>query len=103
MTLPKKLLLAKPRGFCAGVDRAVDVVDMALRLFNGPIYVRKQIVHNRHVIESFRDRGVVFVEEIGEVPDGALVIFSAHGVSPEVRRAAQERRLEVIDATCPLV
>ena len=103
MALPTKLLLAKPRGFCAGVDRAVDVVDMALRLFAGPIYVRKQIVHNRHVIESFCERGVVFVEEIGEVPDGALVIFSAHGVSPEVRRAAQERRLEVIDATCPLV
>jgi 4-hydroxy-3-methylbut-2-enyl diphosphate reductase len=103
MTVPQKLLLAKPRGFCAGVDRAVDVVDMALRLFDGPIYVRKQIVHNRHVIDSFRERGVVFVEEIGEVPDRALVIFSAHGVSPEVRRAAQERALEVIDATCPLV
>ena len=103
MTVPKKLLLARPRGFCAGVDRAVDVVDMALRLFDGPIYVRKQIVHNLHVIESFRDRGVVFVEEISEVPDRALVIFSAHGVSPEVRRAAHERQLEVIDATCPLV
>ena len=103
MPLPRKLLLAKPRGFCAGVDRAVDVVDMALRLFASPIYVRKQIVHNRHVIESFRERGVVFVDEIGEVPDRALVIFSAHGVSPEVRREAQARQLEVIDATCPLV
>jgi len=100
---PTKLLLAKPRGFCAGVDRAIEVVNLALTLFDGPIYVRKQIVHNRHVIESFRAKGVVFVEEIGEVPDGALVIFSAHGVAPEVRAAAAARRLQVIDATCPLV
>jgi len=100
---PQKLLLAKPRGFCAGVDRAIEVVNMALDLFEGPIYVRKQIVHNRHVIESFRAKGVIFVDEISEVPDGALVIFSAHGVSPEVRAGASARNLRVIDATCPLV
>jgi 4-hydroxy-3-methylbut-2-en-1-yl diphosphate reductase len=102
-TGPTRLLLAKPRGFCAGVDRAIEVVNMALELFDGPIYVRKQIVHNRHVIDSFRAKGVIFVQEISEVPDGAVVIFSAHGVSPEVRKAAAARRLEVIDATCPLV
>ncbi len=100
---PPKLLLAKPRGFCAGVDRAIEVVNMALELFPGPIYVRKQIVHNRHVIESFLAKGVIFVDEIAEVPDGALVIFSAHGVSPEVRAGAGARGLQVIDATCPLV
>jgi 4-hydroxy-3-methylbut-2-en-1-yl diphosphate reductase len=100
---PRKLLLAKPRGFCAGVDRAIEVVRLALELFEGPIYVRKQIVHNRHVIESFGAQGVIFVEEIDEVPDGSLVIFSAHGISPEVRAAAAARRLQVIDATCPLV
>jgi 4-hydroxy-3-methylbut-2-enyl diphosphate reductase len=100
---PPKLLLAKPRGFCAGVDRAIEVVNMALELFPGPIYVRKQIVHNRHVIESFLAKGVIFVDEISEVPDGALVIFSAHGVSPEVRTGAATRGLQVIDATCPLV
>lgn len=100
---PRKLLLAKPRGFCAGVERAVEVVSRALELFQGPIYVRKQIVHNRHVIESFCAQGVIFVEELDEVPDGGLVIFSAHGVSPAVRAAARERKLQVIDATCPLV
>ena len=100
---PRRLLLAKPRGFCAGVERAVEVVSRALELFQGPIYVRKQIVHNRHVIESFCAQGVVFVEELDEVPDGELVIFSAHGVSPAVRLAARERKLQVIDATCPLV
>jgi len=101
--MPRRLLLARPRGFCAGVDRAVEVVNLALKLFDGPIYVRKQIVHNRHVIESFCARGVIFVEELTEVPDGALVIFSAHGVSPAVRAEAAARRLQVIDATCPLV
>lgn len=100
---PKKLLLAKPRGFCAGVERAVEVVNMALELFDGPIYVRKQIVHNRHVIDSFVAKGVIFVEELAEVPDRGLVIFSAHGVSPEVRAAARARNLQVVDATCPLV
>jgi 4-hydroxy-3-methylbut-2-en-1-yl diphosphate reductase len=100
---PQQLLLARPRGFCAGVDRAVEAVNAALELFDGPIYVRKQIVHNRHVIESFRAKGVIFVDEISEVPDGALVILSAHGVSPEVRAGAGARGLRVIDATCPLV
>jgi 4-hydroxy-3-methylbut-2-enyl diphosphate reductase len=100
---PKKLLLAKPRGFCAGVDRAIDVVEMALSLYEGPIYVRKEIVHNKHVIQSLASKGVIFVEEINEVPEGAVVIFSAHGVSPEVRGMAAAKRLTVIDATCPLV
>ena len=99
----KKLILARPRGFCAGVDRAIDVVQIALELFSGPVYVRKEIVHNRYVIESLANRGAIFVEELDAVPDGALVIFSAHGVSPEVRRRAAEKRLQVIDATCPLV
>jgi 4-hydroxy-3-methylbut-2-en-1-yl diphosphate reductase len=100
---PKRILLARPRGFCAGVDRAIDVVEMALSICEGPVYVRKEIVHNRHVIESLRARGVIFVEEIDEVPSGAVTIFSAHGVSPEVRRKAAARHLQVIDATCPLV
>jgi len=99
----KKILLAKPRGFCAGVERAIDVVNMALELFPGPVYVRKEIVHNKYVIESLARKGARFVEELDEVPDEALVIFSAHGVSPEVREMARVRRLKVIDATCPLV
>ena len=100
---PEKLLLAKPRGFCAGVDRAIDVVNMALRLFGPPVYVRKEIVHNKHVIHSLAAKGAVFVEEIQEMPEGAVAIFSAHGVSPAVRSEATARRLHVIDATCPLV
>jgi len=99
----KKLLLAKPRGFCAGVDRAIDVVNLALDLYPGPVYVRKEIVHNVHVVDELRAKGVVFVDELDEVPDGATVIFSAHGVSPEVRQQAETRGLKVIDATCPLV
>jgi 4-hydroxy-3-methylbut-2-enyl diphosphate reductase len=99
----KRLLLAKPRGFCAGVDRAIDVVDMALELHGAPVYVRKEIVHNKYVIQSLAAKGAVFVEELNEVPKGALVIFSAHGVSPEVRNHAAARSLRVIDATCPLV
>ncbi len=102
-TNSKKILLAKPRGFCAGVDRAIDVVEMALAAFEGPVYVRKEIVHNRHVIESLRTKGAILVEEIDDVPPGAVAIFSAHGVSPEVRQKAAARRLQVIDATCPLV
>lgn len=98
-----KLLLAKPRGFCAGVDRAIDVVEMALTLYDGPIYVRKEIVHNKHVIQGLAAKGVIFVEELNEVPEGAVVVFSAHGVSPEVRATAAAKRLTVIDATCPLV
>ena len=99
----RKLLLAKPRGFCAGVDRAIDVVHMALELFGAPIYVRREIVHNKHVIESLAAKGAVFVDEIEQVPAGAVVIFSAHGVSPEVRSGAEAKHLQVIDATCPLV
>jgi 4-hydroxy-3-methylbut-2-enyl diphosphate reductase len=98
-----KLLLAKPRGFCAGVERAIGVVNIALELYGAPIYVRKEIVHNKHVIESLAAKGAIFVEEISEVPEGAVVIFSAHGVSPEVRNDAAAKRLKVIDATCPLV
>jgi len=99
----KKLLLAKPRGFCAGVDRAIDVVNLALTLYPGPIYVRKEIVHNVHVVKDLRAKGAIFVDELDEVPDAATVIFSAHGVSPEVRTRAAVRGLKVIDATCPLV
>jgi 4-hydroxy-3-methylbut-2-enyl diphosphate reductase len=99
----KKLLLAKPRGFCAGVDRAIDVVNLALDQYPGPVYVRKEIVHNVHVVNELRKKGAIFVDELDEVPDGATVIFSAHGVSPEVRARAVARGLKVIDATCPLV
>ena len=100
---PSKVLLAKPRGFCAGVERAIDVVEIALQLYPGPIYVRKEIVHNRHVVEELKAKGAIFVEELDEVPDGARVIYSAHGVSPDVRKLADARQLKVIDATCPLV
>ncbi|HTU03300.1 MAG TPA: 4-hydroxy-3-methylbut-2-enyl diphosphate reductase [Candidatus Sulfotelmatobacter sp.] len=99
----KTLLLAKPRGFCAGVDRAIDVVNLALELYPGPVYVRREIVHNVHVVNELRAKGAIFVDELEEVPDGATVIFSAHGVSPAVRAVAKERGLKVIDATCPLV
>jgi 4-hydroxy-3-methylbut-2-enyl diphosphate reductase len=99
----KKLFLAKPRGFCAGVDRAIDVVNLALDVYPGPVYVRKEIVHNVHVVNELRAKGAIFVDELDEVPDGATVIFSAHGVSPEVRAQAAARGLKVIDATCPLV
>jgi 4-hydroxy-3-methylbut-2-en-1-yl diphosphate reductase len=99
----KKLILLRPRGFCAGVVRAIDVVKLALELYGAPIYVRKEIVHNRHVVNELRQAGAVFVEELGEVPQGARVIFSAHGVAPDVREQAEARNLQVIDATCPLV
>jgi 4-hydroxy-3-methylbut-2-en-1-yl diphosphate reductase len=99
----KRILLASPRGFCAGVVRAVEIVDLALDCFEGPVYVRREIVHNRHVVADFEARGVRFVRELDEVPDGATAVFSAHGVSPQVREAAARRRLRVIDATCPLV
>src|SRR3989338_4490269 len=98
-----KIILAKPRGFCAGVERAIEVVDQALQRFPGPVYVRKEIVHNPHVVNMLRDKGAVFVNELNEVPPGATAIFSAHGVSPAVHQAAQGRALRVIDATCPLV
>jgi 4-hydroxy-3-methylbut-2-enyl diphosphate reductase len=99
----KKIILLTPRGFCAGVVRAIDVVRIALDLYGAPIYVRKEIVHNRHVVDDLRQAGAIFVEELEEVPSGARVIFSAHGVSPAVRTQARERNLNVIDATCPLV
>jgi 4-hydroxy-3-methylbut-2-en-1-yl diphosphate reductase len=98
-----ELWLANPRGYCAGVDRAVDIVELALDLYGAPIYVRHEIVHNRHVVEALRARGALFVEEIAEVPEGATVVFSAHGVAPEIRAQAAARRLRTIDATCPLV
>ncbi len=95
--------LANPRGFCAGVDRAIAIVDRAIDLFGAPIYVRHEVVHNRYVVENLRQKGAVFVEELSEVPDGATLIFSAHGVSQAVRREAEQRGLKVYDATCPLV
>ena len=99
----KKIFLLRPRGFCAGVVRAIDVVKIALDLYGPPVYVRKEIVHNKHVVDELRHAGAIFVEELQEVPPGARAIFSAHGVSPAVRVEAKQRRLEVIDATCPLV
>ena len=99
----KRILLAAPRGFCAGVVRAIEIVDLALDCFEGPVYVRREIVHNSHVVRDFEARGVRFVQELDEVPDGATAVFSAHGVSPQVRAAATARGLRVIDATCPLV
>ncbi|RLK48627.1 4-hydroxy-3-methylbut-2-enyl diphosphate reductase [Alkalispirillum mobile] len=98
-----QVLLANPRGFCAGVDRAIDIVDRALELFGAPIYVRHEVVHNRYVVDNLREKGAVFVEELDEVPDDTIVIFSAHGVSQAVRREAERRGLRVFDATCPLV
>jgi len=99
----KTLLLLKPRGFCAGVVRAIDIVRIALEAFGPPIYVRKEIVHNRFVVEELQAKGAIFVDSVDEVPNGERVIYSAHGVSPEVREASQTRKLRVIDATCPLV
>jgi 4-hydroxy-3-methylbut-2-enyl diphosphate reductase len=101
--MPKRILLAWPRGYCAGVERAVDTVERALRIYGRPVYVRKQIVHNIHVVRDLEAKGAVFVEEETEVPEGAVVILSAHGVAPDVYANAEARRLSVIDATCPLV
>ena len=104
MNAPSRtLFLAAPRGFCAGVDRAIDIVEMALQIYGKPIYVRHEIVHNRHVVEALRDKGAVFVDHLRDIPRGAVVIFSAHGVSPVVRAEARERGLVALDATCPLV
>jgi 4-hydroxy-3-methylbut-2-enyl diphosphate reductase len=101
---PQKLLLAAPRGYCAGVDRAVQTVERALELYGAPVYVRKEIVHNKHVVEQLRERGAVFVEELDDsIPEGAVTVFSAHGVSPAVHAEADRRGLSTIDATCPLV
>ena len=99
----RRVLLAKPRGYCAGVDRAVQAVEIAIERFGAPVYVRKQIVHNAHVVRTLEERGAIFVEETESVPEGAVVVFSAHGVSPEVREEARDRKLRTIDATCPLV
>jgi 4-hydroxy-3-methylbut-2-enyl diphosphate reductase len=100
---PKRVLLAAPRGYCAGVDRAVQTVEEALDLHGPPVYVRKEIVHNKHVVEQLAERGAIFVDEETEVPEGALVVFSAHGVAPKVHENARQRDLRTIDATCPLV
>jgi 4-hydroxy-3-methylbut-2-enyl diphosphate reductase len=99
----RRVLLAKPRGYCAGVDRAVQAVETALDRYGPPVYVRKQIVHNTHVVRSLEKRGAIFVEETAEIPEGSLVVFSAHGIAPEVREDADRRGLRTIDATCPLV
>jgi 4-hydroxy-3-methylbut-2-enyl diphosphate reductase len=99
----KKVLLAAPRGYCAGVDRAVITVEKALDLYGAPVYVRKQIVHNKHVVSTLEKKGAIFVDETDQVPEGAIVVFSAHGVSPQVHQIAAERNLKTIDATCPLV
>ncbi|MBI2822942.1 MAG: 4-hydroxy-3-methylbut-2-enyl diphosphate reductase [Acidobacteria bacterium] len=101
--MEKEILLAEPRGFCAGVVRAIDIVNVAMEKFGGPLYVRKEIVHNKLVVQQLQDQGVIFVDSLEEVPEGARVIFSAHGVSPQVRAEAREQNLNVIDATCPLV
>ena len=100
---PKRVLLATPRGYCSGVDRAVQTVEEALELHGPPVYVRKEIVHNKHVVAQLAGRGAIFVEEETEVPEGALVVFSAHGVAPKVHENARRRHLRTIDATCPLV
>jgi len=99
----KRLLIVNPRGFCAGVERAIEVVDRLLEVHGAPLYVRKEIVHNKAVVENFRTRGVIFVDELDEVPDGETVVFSAHGIAPAVRQEAARRKLRAIDATCPLV
>src|SRR4051794_10414689 len=98
-----RIILANPRGFCAGVNMAIESLERALELFGTPLYVYHEIVHNRHVVERFRTRGVVFVDSIDEIPHGANVLYSAHGVAPAIREASTERRLRAIDATCPLV
>jgi len=100
---PLNLVLASPRGFCAGVDRAITIVEKALEMYGAPIYVQHEIVHNKHVVQRLRNEGAVFVENINEIPEGSHAIFSAHGVSPEVRKRAEKRKLQVLDATCPLV
>ncbi|MFN8589130.1 MAG: 4-hydroxy-3-methylbut-2-enyl diphosphate reductase [Candidatus Eisenbacteria bacterium] len=100
---PRTLFLAAPRGFCAGVDRAIDIVDMALDVYGAPIWVRHEIVHNRHVVDDLKRKGAIFTDDLADVPEGAVVIFSAHGVSPAVREEARARKLRALDATCPLV
>src|SRR5882724_674443 len=99
----KRVLLAKPRGYCAGVDRAVIAVEKALEQYGAPVYVRHEIVHNKYVVQTLEKKGAIFVEETSEVPEGSIVMFSAHGVAPTVHAEAAERKLATIDATCPLV
>ena len=99
----KEIKLANPRGFCAGVDRAIDIVNKALEIYGSPVYVKHEVVHNKHVVEDLKNRGAVFVEEIDEIPDNSLVIFSAHGVSDQVEETTKSRNLKYFDATCPLV
>jgi 4-hydroxy-3-methylbut-2-enyl diphosphate reductase len=98
-----ELLLASPRGFCAGVDRAIEIVELALELYGKPVYVRHEIVHNRHVVEDLRAKGAIFTDDLSVIPEGSLVVFSAHGISPAVRAEAEQRKLRTLDATCPLV
>lgn len=98
-----KLLLTEPRGFCAGVERAIDIVEIALEIYGAPVYVNHEIVHNKYVVEDFKERGAIFVESLDEIPDGSHLVFSAHGVPPELRQQAADKQLHVIDATCPLV
>src|SRR5487761_1207661 len=100
---PGKVILAEPRDCCAEVNRAIAIVERALEVYGPPVYVRKQIVHNKHVVEQLSERGAIFVEDVGEIPEGALTVFSAHGVAPSVRASAERRGLQTIDATCPLV
>src|SRR5262245_36128384 len=103
LPLSMKLLLAAPRGFCAGVNMAIESLELALQAFGAPVYVYHEIVHNQYVVQTFRAKGAIFVEDLADVPEGSTLLFSAHGVSPEIRRIARERRLTAIDATCPLV
>ena len=103
MTKVDEVVLAEPRGFCAGVDRAIDIVERALRKFGAPIYVRHEIVHNTYVVDDLKSRGAIFIEDLNEVPAGATLVFSAHGVSKAVREEADRRGFQVFDATCPLV
>ncbi len=100
---PKSVFLAQPRGFCAGVERAIEIVERAIEVFGAPVYVRHEIVHNKHVVDCLKDKGAVFIEEVEDAPDGAVLIFSAHGVSKKVQEAGKQRNLRVLDATCPLV
>jgi 4-hydroxy-3-methylbut-2-enyl diphosphate reductase len=101
--MDKEILLAQPRGFCAGVDRAIEIVERALRQFGAPIYVRHEIVHNAYVVEDLRGKGAIFIEDLGDVPAGSTLVFSAHGVPRSVRAEAEARGLSIFDATCPLV
>jgi len=103
MKKPLTILLAQPRGFCAGVERAIEIVEKALELYGAPVYVRHEIVHNKWVVDDLKGKGVIFVKEVDEIPDGAITVFSAHGISEKVENSAKLRDLPVIDATCPLV